>query len=682
MILAKHLPVDSAAPARLVSRGGGCDLHDPAPFEFSSPSRSFVLERCFALCFALHHLDFVKLTPVRLLALYTKGGDTDAREFSIVTAKYVWTLEGTVLPVLGLLLALFRFTSAASDDHEQTDVTGSANANPCGKVITTPEDAAKKYNEDLLKNYGGAPFANPPEVVSHNGVLKYYMVVDYATNTVAGCRTSLRAYNAKLVGDTLRVRPGDVLKMKLINNLPSGTSNTHPQRPPPRGHARHFSFNVTNLHTHGLHVSPRGRSDNVFLQVQPQTSQYYKIQIPANHPSGTFWYHAHLHGATAIQVSSGMAGALIVDSDTGLDAIPEVKASKDQVFVLQQFVFDENGHSEDFEHIFPGSEPNSDYQRHIMVNGQLFPTIRMRPGEVQRWRFIHAGVQDNINLSLDGHKLNEIAADGIPLGRMVSWQDPLLLAPGYRSDVLIKAQLRYGETSSEYFLRDGALPPRLSLHGFAKAKRLAGSLGLPRNADQMMESINSSPGLTKLFEKPEGIIARVIVEGEPLNMPLPGHLEDTVPALFGDIGDNELKGRQQTVSLVEESRNCKDNGDCKQLCNGLTPRSECRDQYLIDDHIFMPSAPPRRLKLGTSSKWTVKTNGLHIFHIHVNPFQTTRTEPDGKTHKVWKDTILTSFDAPTLLRSRYTDFTGRFVLHCHILGHEDVGMMQAVEINK
>src|SRR5262249_39483173 len=154
--------------------------------------------------------------------------------------------------------------------------------------------------------------------------------------------------------------------------------------------------------------SPSGNSDNVFLAIHPSQTQDYEIHIPDDHPAGTFWYHAHYHGSTAVQVASGIGGALIieggVDANGGLDSIPEIKAAEAQekIFVLQQINFDENGKIETFNQATPDG-----FVRSITVNGLLLPTIRMRPGEVQRWRFIHAGVSENIHLALDGHILHE-----------------------------------------------------------------------------------------------------------------------------------------------------------------------------------------------------------------------------------------------------------------------------------
>jgi FtsP/CotA-like multicopper oxidase with cupredoxin domain len=70
----------------------------------------------------------------------------------------------------------------------------------------------------------------------------------------------------------------------------------------------------------------------------------------------------------------------------------------------------------------------------------------------------------------------------------------------------------------------------------------------------------------------------------------------------------------------------------------------------------------------------------HPFHIHVNPFQVDRKDPDGQNERIWRDTLLITKKHPQTVLSRYTVFTGKFVLHCHILDHEDRGMMEGVQI--
>jgi len=121
----------------------------------------------------------------------------------------------------------------------------------------------------------------------------------------------MRSYNGCLTGPTISVKPDARLKVTLDNQLeannPPANWPANPDRSTPH------CFNDTNLHTHGLHISPSGDQDNVLITVHPgDKPRVFNFQIPANHPSGTFWYHAHLHGSTAINVASGMAGVLIV----------------------------------------------------------------------------------------------------------------------------------------------------------------------------------------------------------------------------------------------------------------------------------------------------------------------------------------------------------------------------------
>jgi len=94
-------------------------------------------------------------------------------------------------------------------------------------------------------------------------------------------------------GPAIYVKPGDTLRVDLINDLDKDDPSCFVN--PPAGlslPAGVGCFNTTNLHTHGLHVSPAGNSDNVLLNIAPQTKFPYEINIPADHPAGTFWYHA------------------------------------------------------------------------------------------------------------------------------------------------------------------------------------------------------------------------------------------------------------------------------------------------------------------------------------------------------------------------------------------------------
>jgi len=509
---------------------------------------------------------------------------------------------------------------------------------------TVPAVAGCEAQDIDLEKYGGVEFQNPEVIRAVDGVLNTSLEVKYGDNKIAACPVHLRSYNGKLVGPTLRAKPGEKLKIIVKNMLPPNPAIDHTNMQIPHG------FNTTNLHTHGLHVSPSGISDNVLREMPPaedgsgEKDYEVEVDIPADHPPGTFWYHAHVHGATAMQVSSGMEGALIIEG--GLDQVPEIAAGAEteKVFVFQQISYDTQGQVENF-NVSLGFGQWGKLHRQHTINGQLYPTLTMRPGELQRWRMIHGGVHETLTVALHGPgsdnlinpididklpvvKLNEIATDGLALGRLDAW-DKVELEPGYRSDVLVKVG-----GAGTYYLVDSSTPAIKSLLG---------------------------------GEEPEHLLARIQVAGDALDMPLPTASELAPLKPMKDVTDDEIAGHP--TQMVEFCV-CKD--------------SKGQTIFAVNGKEFDPNEA-RELKLGEAQEWDVSTDPkslapTHPFHIHVNPFQVTRAGPDGKPQIVWKDTLLVRVGQPQKLRTRYEDFTGKFVMHCHILDHEDQGMMEVDEV--
>jgi FtsP/CotA-like multicopper oxidase with cupredoxin domain len=543
-----------------------------------------------------------------------------------------------------------------------------------------------KYDPIDIQRWGMKPFVNAPVVpLDANNTLNATLTLDYLTTHIASCEVHLRDYNGALVGPTWRVNPDTTIKVHLENKLPkTDPCPMHHSNTPGMG------FNITNLHVHGLHVSPSGNSDNVFVQVCPPGSDKpssfdYEFKLNNNgskQPPGTNWYHSHLHGSTALQVSSGVEGAIIVEG--GQDNLPAIKAIRDmggeQVMVLQEIAYDEEGVIEDYSNF--GNWANMD--RAITINGQIAPVITMRPGEVQYWRMIAGGVTERMPLYIsdaDGNRqpLNEIATDGNALGHIDAWMStPLELDPGYRSDVLFKAPpLPAGKTSMTYYLTTAPVPGLL---------RLEAQLPAPgdNNANELNKEISEvTPAKTILV---------VQVFGAPHEMALPTNDELKNFRFFENIYDKVSDPVVQKIEFASGSRIC-DPANPAKPCTPCTEGPNCTNRFMVNDipYTDVPAAT-RKLRLGTISRWDISTyqdsgSAQHPFHIHVNPFEMQRLDPNGVLEWVWKDTILVNKtehppSKPLALYSHYEDFDGQFVLHCHILNHEDKGMMQNVEIVK
>ena len=454
----------------------------------------------------------------------------------------------------------------------------------------------------------GAPLVQPEVRRAVGGELRTTLAVRYTYQDVGGQRLHVRTYDGQIPGPTLRARAGDVLRIHLTNELPPDRDAQ------PRDHNVPHHYNTTNLHTHGLHASPSGIADNVLRDMEPGQSYEIEVPIPASHPPGTFWYHPHKHGSANVQVASGMAGALILEGD--FEDVPEIARARDLTLLIQHLAFDRFGTVEGFETVWP-----MDAARLVTINGQLVPTIAMRPGEVQRWRIIQGGFHDYHVVALDDHVLHEIAADGIPLPSMRTYEQ-LLIVPGQRSDVLVQA-------------------------------------GVP--GTHLLRSLPYDQELGLLPMRP---LAQVVVAGEPLPMSLPTAL----PAPpHSAIREAELTGRRQLTFTSTAPAT----GDDFHLFT-----------FGVDGRPFDPERVDQRVRLGAVEEWTITNlhDADHPFHIHTNAFQVTQVNGQPLAEPIWRDTVNVTRLGSVTLRSRFEDFTGRFVLHCHIFNHEDLGMMQLVEV--
>ncbi len=471
--------------------------------------------------------------------------------------------------------------------------------------------------EQALRAMAEAQVLDLPSVRSTNGRLSVALNATYGEflypirpDGRPGSRRYVRTWNGKLGGTTWRVRPGDRLDVALTNNLPP---NPDPQMPA-NVNVPH-QFNSTNLHLHGMHVSPSGFSDNVLIEANPGSRIDYAYDIPADHPPGIHWYHPHKHGATAIQMASGMSGALIVEGE--IDRVPEIAAAKEHIFMCQCVGGNDQGLVEDF----PSNAPPD--ENVITLNGYLQPILVLRPGEVQRWHFVNALSGRILRLFLEGHSLHRYAIDGLTLPRLET-RSGVEVTNGGRASVLVR-----GGAPGLYFLKtdaspDGSFPPR-----------------------------------------PAAVLAMVLVTSEaPVSMGLPqGDLPQS--PLQRTITDGEITGRRTLVfdQIVPD------------------PTAYLQFRPLINGRQFDPGRVDQLISLGSVEEWTLTNASAepHPFHIHVNPFQVVAVGGQRLAAPYWADSVTLPPLTAITIRSRFLHYAGKSVLHCHNIGHEDLGMMQLIE---
>jgi FtsP/CotA-like multicopper oxidase with cupredoxin domain len=239
------------------------------------------------------------------------------------------------------------------------------------------------------------PLIQPSEIRSQNGVLDAALTAAPGTVQLDEVTFPGSLYNNSYLPSLLRARTGDVMRIAFKNDLPDDPSN---------------------LHFHGMGVSPRGNSDNVFVHVHPGQEFKYEVKIPARDRQGPglFWYHPHAHGVVAKQMLGGMSGGIVIDGFEKYFSI-----LKD---LPERFLFIKH-----FEHAD---------REIISINGQVNPAVAIRPGEVQFWRIAHIGATLFIKFRVEGMPLYVVATDGHPLSHPQRMTE-FFVGPGQRIDAIV-----------------------------------------------------------------------------------------------------------------------------------------------------------------------------------------------------------------------------------------------------
>lgn len=537
----------------------------------------------------------------------------------------------------------------------------------------------------------------------------YTLTARYATHEMLGYTLHTRTYDGNLSGPMLETKPGATLSIRVDNQLPPNP----PLHVPPRSisipfyehpsmHAMEMrlrmggrgpttqsgkidlmnnphDFNTTNLHVHGIQTIPHlfnpvGTRDPkaLMIAIEPGTSFRYDFPIPNDHPSGLYWYHPHHHGATDVQVGGGMAGLLVVRGP--IDEVPEIKAAREIFLAVQTLELNPSPHDPkrlQFEFVayqtpFPQGDGYNcafDYMI-VMVNGQPVsfvdyiypgkrkrsnsvvhfaqqppPVYRMQPGEVVRLRILQGTNFMFMPMTIEGMEVFVIGRDGINLlePQLLDQRHPVRLvdnsniyagtsidsAPGSRAEMLIRA-----EEPGEYTLRS------VAVNGIA---------------DMYYPTIE---------------LAKFVVSGSRMRMSLPKTLPVPVRE-YPPISRKEIV-RMHSLEFAEESSTS--------ILPGVA--------YLLNGRSYDETRIDYSPVVGTAEQWTITNTSSegHPLHIHTNSFEVIAVNgvaiPRTIRDVIWIPPAQGGIPGSVVLRIRFKQWRGKDVLHCHILPHEDLGMMQ------
>jgi FtsP/CotA-like multicopper oxidase with cupredoxin domain len=541
---------------------------------------------------------------------------------------------------------------------------------------------------------GSGELPDPTQLLSQNGQLVFNVT---ATQNASG--NPQLTYNGSTVPPTLRVLPGDTLIVNLTNNLPV----------PPAGSP---IVNDTNLHFHGLHVSPNAPGDDsIDLLALPGQSLHYQVVIPANHPTGLYWYHSHAHGEAERQNLSGMSGALIVDGIS--QYAPSVTSMLERILIVRdvepagqalpnadrkqvEAMYWSMEHASHGVRVTPGmrsmagmagmsgSMPghmsmnvavrgasnartrnpfvvvNTHFRRFVRplaasthctgaetavknwtVNGQTLPSIGIRPGAQQFWRLVNAGSDSYLDLQVDNTQMQIVALDGVPLASVGN--PPLTVShyvvpPASRIEFIVTGPAA-GTTA---YLRTNCFDA-----GSAGPAMPAATLAVLTAASSVSDNLRRRDRISK---------------------------------------HRALRPAVHSVAFFR-----------RYVASGAVVRSQTltySDQNTINGLSYDPGGPAQfYAQAGTMEQWSIVNNSsqVHTFHIHQVHFLVDQIVGGTAIEQSNVGQVLDNINVPAesangpgtvTLTMDFTDpsIVGTFLLHCHILSHEDAGMMSKITV--
>jgi suppressor of ftsI len=439
------------------------------------------------------------------------------------------------------------------------------------------------------------------------------------------------AFDGASVAPTIRATPGDVLKITYINDLPAKSTENCAVNP---------CMNMTNLHFHGLTVSPNAPQDDVLgMMAMPGQTLHYSVDIPRDHPPGLFWYHTHPHGESHRQVLDGMSGALIIE---GMERYsPQIRQLRERVIVVRGRSIEHDPKAAELRHQVDipskgcGGEAEK-VEEVFTVNGATRPYIEIAPKERQFWRIVNASADRYLDLQLDGQTFEIVALDGMPLAyhepkRPMRTADHLLLAPAGRLEAIVTGP-----------------PP--GAHRVLRTLCVdTGPDGDPNPGMVLADLVQHHPDRPGANRKPEQL-----------------HVIHASPPLYKPVDIERLKKTAPDFAVMF---------------------TEDKNGFYINGRKFaLDETPMTSVRVGTYQHWRIvnETAELHPFHIHQVHFLAYAENGVPLAHPAWLDTVNVPYRGTVDVILDFTDpvIKGMSVFHCHLLNHEDKGMMAKILFTK
>jgi FtsP/CotA-like multicopper oxidase with cupredoxin domain len=530
----------------------------------------------------------------------------------------------------------------------------------------------------------GSSVEEPADLRSKNGVLELTLTARnsrQANGSSRYCYTDAEGRESP----NIRVSPGDEVILHLKNAL----TDLDPADPA-AAHVHHHDDSAesgqsctsgimspvsTNLHFHGLTIPPTCHQDDVLkTSVQPGDAPFdYRFRIPEDEPPGLYWYHPHIHGFSKQQVLGGASGALIVE---GIErAKKEVAGLPERVFIIRdqdlvhpnappaasepvipKFMVDRDGDAANNGTGF--GKPAKDLSiNYVPVPYPDYPpgVIEMRPGERQLWRVLNASAITYLNLEVLFNRLPQqlglVAMDGVPIdkngaGEPVNWQTHLGIPPGARVEFILQGP------------PDGA-------SGLLVTRTVDTGPGGENDPNRALATIVASSHAPE----PRSTLQRA---PQPLPPPSETWLGDVPPVRVRHLYFSEkLVDPNDPTSAVEFYL----------TVDGQTPK-------MFDMNSAIPNIVAEQ---GTVEDWIIenRSSELHAFHIHQLHFLLLQYMGQDVHENMLRDTVnVPYFNGRTLaypsirVRMDFRDpnTIGMFPYHCHLLEHEDKGMMGSIRV--